>query len=173
MHERELSQHFVQDDIVIAYEDMPNEVLLADGRGGFTSILLERADTTRAVATGDFDGDGSARTRPRRFVICDQAAGLPLHRCKLSFLTQVAVWQSDIVFANSHDLGAVPLGEPAGELAQHNEVLFSDGQGGFTSTLLERGDASVDVATGDFDGNGVVRPLTLYSARSLRSLTNV
>eukprot|EP01050_Picozoa_sp_SAG11_P049437 SAG11_NODE_27014_length_338_cov_0.702929_1_plen_90_part_10 len=37
-----------------------------------------------------------------------------------------------------------------------NEILISDGQGGFASTLLERTDDSQGVTSGDWNGDGLM-----------------
>ena len=37
-----------------------------------------------------------------------------------------------------------------------NEIVISDGQGGFTSTLLERTDDSRGVTSGDWNGDGLM-----------------
>jgi hypothetical protein len=41
------------------------------------------------------------------------------------------------------------------DVGHANEVLLGDGQGGFTSTLLPRSDASYGAIKGDFNGDGI------------------
>ena len=44
-----------------------------------------------------------------------------------------------------------------------NEILISDGQGGFTSTLLERTDNSRGVTSGDWNGDGLMDAMVVNS----------
>eukprot|EP01046_Picozoa_sp_COSAG06_P119806 COSAG06_NODE_67113_length_252_cov_1.901961_1_plen_83_part_11 len=44
-----------------------------------------------------------------------------------------------------------------------NEILIGDGQGGFTSTLLERTDGSSGVTSGDWNGDGLMDAMVANS----------
>ena len=118
------------------YGGSQNEVLLSDGQGGFASTLLQRNDNSYGAVSGDWDGDGL----------------------------------QDVFVANSvyatHTVGfSITMAPETVYVGSQNELLTSDGQGGFTSTLLQRADLSYGGTSGDWNGDGLT---DLYVANQNR-----
>eukprot|EP01043_Picozoa_sp_COSAG02_P016791 COSAG02_NODE_746_length_17729_cov_37.532501_2_plen_2087_part_00 len=183
----------MMDALVYLREDVANQILLSDGHGfkNVTSTLMERTDRGDRrpdgnyrnwrnyvdAIPGDWNGDGmmdalvvNSGSEPMfEILIADGQENFTSRLLDRAWNLSIGIsaagdWNGDgtmdVLFVNSVYNGYAQIVNRGAA----NEILLFNGQGNFTSTLMERtnrSSASTDVVAGDWNGDGMMDALVV------------
>eukprot|EP01052_Picozoa_sp_SAG31_P005632 SAG31_NODE_250_length_19098_cov_4.337123_2_plen_1162_part_00 len=146
-------------DLLVTNDMQPNEELLGDGMGGFKSTQLPRADASTSAASGQYNADNLTDVfvtnagQPNELLL-ENAEGSTSSTLFLRTDNSRGVVSGHFNSDNLPDFlvintGAVESG------AQANELLIANGEGGYTSAMLNSIDVSQGAATADFNNDNL------------------
>eukprot|EP01049_Picozoa_sp_SAG25_P004265 SAG25_NODE_265_length_10686_cov_15.394163_3_plen_1904_part_00 len=156
-------------DIFVANDLQRNELLLGDGKGGFTAVqsgkAVVRKDRSRGAVIADINMDGLpdifvANAGHNELLLGDGKgeftrvkSGKAVERKDMSRRAAIGDLNGD----GLPDIFVVNTGE--NDVGEPNELLLGDGKGGFTAVIsgaaVARKDHSRGVAIQDFNGDGL------------------
>ena len=151
-------------DAMIGNYNGNNEMLISDGRGGFSKTVLAGGSmATRDIAAADLTGDGNIDIVVGNYGQANQLlTGDGVGGFASTDLTGGSMQTRSIEIGDVDGDGILDI--VVGNYGEPNQLLVGDGSGGFTASDLPGGSQGTsDIALADLTGDGVSRPSPLHA----------